>query len=159
MHVVRDSRGVAYSWTKTVTRPETATGETMPRFGVGSSATQWLAHNLEMGLVRHRGAPVVRLRYEDLVDDAEGTVRLAWSGLDLPGDGAVPMIDKRTVELRPTHSVAGNPMRFRHGVSTLRPDLDWRSGMSAADRLVVTTLTLPLLRRFGYVGRRAVRES
>jgi hypothetical protein len=153
LHIVRDSRGVAYSWTKTVSRPETATGEPMPRFGVGASATQWLAHNAEMGLARHRGAPLVRLRYEDLVDDAHLTVRTAWSDLALPGDGLLAMQDQHTVELRPTHSVAGNPMRFRHGTTRLQPDLAWRTELPRGQRRLVTAITLPLLRRYGYLGR------
>jgi len=151
MHIVRDSRGVAYSWTKTVTRPESATRESMPRFGVGLSAAQWAAHNLEVRLIAHRGAPVVRLRYEDLVDDANATVREAWSALGLPGEGGLPMSDPRTIELRPTHSVAGNPMRFRHGVTKLAPDLEWRSRMPTRERRLVTAMTFPLLRHYGYL--------
>jgi hypothetical protein len=150
IHIVRDSRGVAYSWTRTVRRPESLTGESMPRFNVGSSAVQWVAHNLQMGFAAHRGADLARLRYEDLVDDAGGAVRDVWQRLGLPGDGTLPMIDSRTIELRPTHSVAGNPMRFRHGATTLSPDVAWRSDMPAHQRRLVTAVTFPLLMRFGY---------
>lgn len=153
LHIVRDSRGVAYSWTKTVARPETATGEPMPRFGVRSSAVQWAAHNLEMELFRRRRVPMVRVRYEDLVDDAAAVLGDAWRALDLPGDGRLPMTGPRSIELRPTHSVAGNPMRFRLGVTELRPDLEWRRAMPASQRRVATAITLPLLRAYGYRDR------
>jgi hypothetical protein len=151
VHIVRDSRGVAYSWTRTVQRPESPTGESMPRFNVGASAAQWVAHNLQMGFAAHRGADLARLRYEDLVEDAAGAVHDVWQRLDLPGDGQLPMIDSRTIELKRTHSVAGNPMRFRDGATTLAPDLAWRSDMPARQRRLVTAVTLPLLLQFGYV--------
>jgi hypothetical protein len=153
MHIVRDSRGVAYSWTKVVSRPETETGEPMPVYGIGTSTGQWLSHNLSVSGLAHRGVPVTRLRYEDLVADAAGTVSTAWRSLDLPGDGVVPMEDRTTVELRPTHSVAGNPMRFTLGRTTLRPDEAWRTLMPASERRLVTAMTYPVLRRFGYSVR------
>lgn len=150
LHIVRDSRGVAYSWTKVVPRPETETGEDMPRFGVRKSTALWLSHNLSISALSYRGFPVTRIRYEDLVADASTTVRSAWQRLELPGPGVLPMIDRTTVELVPTHSVAGNPMRFSLGTTTLRPDVAWRSAMPAHERRVVTALTYPVLRAMGY---------
>jgi hypothetical protein len=149
LHIVRDSRGVAYSWTKVVARPEAA-GEAMPRYSIRRSATEWLSHNLEMGLLAHRGVPVVRIRYEDLVEDAASTVAEAWRELALPGPGRLPMTDRTTIELRDTHSVAGNPMRFALGTTTLRPDDAWRTAMAPRDRKAVTAMTYPVLRLFGY---------
>jgi len=152
LHIVRDSRGVAYSWTKLVSRPETESGEPMPQLPVSRSAALWLSHNLSIGLLRRRGVPVTRIRYEDLVEDAAGTVRTAWRALALPGSGELPMLDESRIQLTRTHSVAGNPMRFRTGVTTLRPDVAWRSAMTARDRRFVTTVTYPVLRMMGYTG-------
>ena len=150
LHIVRDSRGVAYSWTKVVARPETSTGEPMPQFGMGKSTALWLSHNVTMSALAHRGVPVTRIRYEDLVSDAAQTVRSAWGRLKLNGSGELPMIDTSTIELRPTHSVAGNPMRFSLGMTSLRPDVTWRTRMSARDRRLVTAMTYPVLRAMGY---------
>ena len=150
LHIVRDSRGVAYSWTKVVARPETETAEPMPRFGVRTSTAQWLSHNVSVSALAYRGVPVVRIRYEDLVADASKTVRVAWEGLDLPGDGVLPMVDRNSIELRPTHSVAGNPMRFSLGMTALRPDEAWRTKMKPRDRRMVTLMTYPVLRAMGY---------
>jgi hypothetical protein len=60
------------------------------------------------------------------------------------------MIDRTRIELQPTHSVAGNPMRFALGVTELRPDEAWRTAMRPRDRRVVTAATYPALRFFGY---------
>lgn len=153
VHVVRDARGVAYSWSKTVARPETATGEPMPRYSPGYATGQWLSHNLAIAAVPHLARPVTRVRYEDLVEDAAGAVRAVWTRLGLPGDGVLPMTTPRSIELVATHSVAGNPMRFRSGVTTLRPDEQWRTEMADRDRRIVTALSLPLLQRYGYLSR------
>ena len=55
VHVVRDARGVAYSWTKTVTRPETDGADEMTRYSPGRSALLWNAHNAAFGLLARRG--------------------------------------------------------------------------------------------------------
>lgn len=159
MHIVRDSRGVAYSWKKSVARPETEGGEPMPRLGIATSTEQWLSHNLSVSLLAWRGVPVTRLRYENLVADAANTVGSAWRALDLPGPGELPMIDRTTIDLSPTHSVAGNPMRFSLGRTVLQPDEAWRSKMPAGDRVLVTAMTLPVLRAMGYHARRDQRRS
>lgn len=149
LHIVRDSRGVAYSWQKTVERPEKA-GEEMPRLSPAVSTEWWLVHNGGMAGLSHRGVPVSRLRYEDLVTDPVTVVGRAWRELDLPGTGELPMLDATTIDLSGTHSVAGNPMRFRTGPTSLRPDNAWVDGLGRTSRAVVTALSWPLLRRYGY---------
>ena len=60
---------------------------------------------------------------------------------------------ERTIDLRPTHSISGNPDRLRTGPVEIRLDDEWRTGMSRADHRFVTALTWPLLLRYGYLGR------
>lgn len=150
-HVVRDSRGVAYSWSKTVTRPETADGEPMPRYAATHSAMHWTAHNAAVDTLARLGCRVTRLRYEDLVDDPPGTVRRMWQQLALPGDADLPMVAPGVVDLCLSHTVAGNPMRFKTGPTALHRDEEWRSRLDRRDRAVVTLLSYPLLRRYNYL--------
>lgn len=151
LHIVRDSRGVAYSWSKVVERPETSDGEPMPRFSPVRSTAFWLSGNLTVRGLVHRGVPVTRMRYEDLVADPTGSIESAWQALDLPGCPDIPMVDTHTVNLGPSHSVAGNPMRFRTGVTRLRADDAWRTEMPTRDRRVVTAMSYPVLKSFGYL--------
>lgn len=151
LHIVRDSRGVAYSWSKQVSRPETGDTELMPQLSARSSTQLWLSHNLSIGALSYRRVPVHRIRYEDLLDDVTGTVAEAWRALELPGSAELPMTDAQTIELHPTHSVAGNPMRFRTGPTTLRPDTAWQQRMSAADRRLTTALSFPALKLYHYL--------
>lgn len=153
LHIVRDSRGVAYSWSKVVERPETSDGEPMPRFSPVRSTAFWLSGNLTVRGLVHRGVPVTRLRYEDLVADPSGSIESVWRSLGLPGCPDIPMVDPHTIELGPSHSVAGNPMRFRTGLTRLSADDAWRTEMSPRDRRIVTAMSYPVLKSFGYLER------
>lgn len=159
LHIVRDARGVAYSWSKTVARPE-ADGEEMPRFSPTRSTALWMSGNLTVQALAWRGVPLTRMRYEDLVADPQRSVAAAWRGLGLPGEVRLPLVEdpvtgERSIELRGCHSVAGNPMRFRTGETRLRPDEAWRTEMPAGDRRLVTAMAWPLLLGLGYRGSRA----
>lgn len=149
-HIVRDSRGVAFSWAKTVARPESLTGEVMTKYSPSKSTAFWLSGNLLAESLRYRGVAMTRVRYEDLVDAPAATIAEIWAELALPGSAVLPMVGPNEVELHGTHSVAGNPMRFNRGVTVLRPDVQWKSQMTTRDRRVVTAMSFPVLRRFGY---------
>lgn len=158
LHIVRDSRGVAYSWSKSVTRPETEGREMMPRLSAASSTWLWSAHNLEIQALRYRRVPVLRLRYEDLVADPGPEVAAAWRALGLPGNAVLPLVGQTSIDLSGSHSVAGNPMRFYVGRTDLRPDTTWTEELSRRDRRTVTALTFPLLIWLGYLPARHRRE-
>jgi Sulfotransferase family len=155
IHVVRDSRGVAYSWTKKVTRPETETDEQMTRYSPSRSALLWNAHNASFSMLASRGVPVMRVRYEELLSDPKGTLRklIRFAGLS---DTAQELSFLRATEegfvadLGPSHSAAGNPMRFTIGTVPLRRDEAWRRSLPKGQRRLVGALTAPLLSAYGY---------
>ncbi len=150
VHLIRDSRAVAYSWRRVRRRPEIHwEGRDMPRYPVGRTAVAWSLTNLASGVARRVGLPYVRVRYEDLVDDPAGQlVRILTAlGIEPP---PVDFISDRSVFLRPAHTVSGNPMRFETGPVRIEQDQEWTRRMAVADRRLVTTLTMPLLRRYGY---------
>lgn len=161
LHVVRDSRGVAYSWTKEVLRPESAgSDDLMTRYSPSTSSLLWNGHNVALSLLRRLGTTGRLLRYEDFVADPRGTVAEIAEFADLPSHAdALRFFHGRSVALAPAHTVAGNPVRFRTGPMELRRDDDWREQLPAARRRLVSLLTLPLLARYGYVGRRARRSA
>jgi hypothetical protein len=154
VHLVRDSRGVAYSWAKRVERPEVTGAPTeMPRYGAGRAAAKWLSYNSLFHLLAASGVPTLPLRYEQLVADPRTALQsvLELAGLDATAEafGFVDPIGP-AVELAPSHSVAGNPMRFRSGRLGLVLDEEWRERMPAGSRSVVTAITAPLLTSYGY---------
>ncbi|WP_212827549.1 sulfotransferase domain-containing protein [Catellatospora sp. TT07R-123] len=150
LHVVRDARGVAYSWTKKVARPE-ADGDEMTRYAPARSALLWNAHNAAFGLLRRRGVAVRRLRYEDFLTDPLGSVRrvAAFAGLD-PSVMDLSFLDSGAVRLTGGHSAAGNPMRFTTGQVELRRDDAWRDSLLPRQRALVGAVCAPLLKAYGY---------
>jgi hypothetical protein len=156
VHLVRDSRGVAYSWTKEVRKPE-VTGDDafMPVYSPSSSGRQWVAYNLLFDALGVLDRTMI-LRYEALMaDPRQGLERI----LAHAGEPATPesfaFLGDGWVELGVDHTVAGNPMRFHQGRLDLRLDQAWTTKLPARDRKVVTSITWPLQLRYGYSKRNA----
>lgn len=151
LHVVRDARGVAYSWTKTVSRPETDGAQEMTRYSPAHSALLWNAHNAAFGLLRRCGVPVRRLRYEEFLADPRAALGkvAAFVGLDTAMMD-LSFLAEGSVELSRCHSAAGNPMRFRVGPIQLRRDDAWRRQLPQSQRALVGAVCAPLLRAYGY---------
>ncbi|NED51565.1 sulfotransferase family protein [Micromonospora sp. WMMD1219] len=168
LHLVRDSRAVAYSWGKQVRRPEVVDGEDfMPTFSPFEVSKLWTAQNAAFHLLASR-AKVLRLRYEDFTADPAGTVRRVRDFAGLPDDPAALRIlsgaDETGAAPEPAapfraHSVAGNPLRFSGGPLTVRRDEAWRDRLPRRSRAVVSLATLPLRVRYGYLGQRGSDES
>jgi len=152
VHLVRDSRAVAYSWTRTRVRPEVHWKvEYMQRRKPLRTALVWGANNLmfeDLG----RGHPrFLRLRYEDFVaspDESLATVAALARG-GRPTAGAAPGAGDSFV-----HTISGNPSRFNDGPLHIAIDDEWRRKLSSTDRRVVTATTAPLLVRYGYLDLR-----
>jgi len=158
LDVVRDPRAVAWSWSRRVDRPHAGSGsEQMWRIPAHRSAAQWSALQLEMeaiarfGRVRSARVRSARMRYEDFVADPVQTLGAATAALGVPLTAAdLPVVGGTTVRLDPSHGLSGNPSRFRSGSVVLRRDDQWVAQMPVRERAVVTALTLPLLRAYGY---------
>lgn len=150
-HVVRDARGVAYSWTKRVARPETDGAQEMTRYPPARAAMLWNAHNAAFGLLGSCGVPVRRLRYEEFVADPRSALRqlASFAGLDV-STADLSFVDAAAATLGPGHSAAGNPMRFVTGAVPLRRDETWRTALPPRQRRLVGALTAPLLTAYGY---------
>lgn len=151
VHLVRDSRGTAFSWNKVVERPDvTDRIAHMRRYHPVRIALRWSTRNWLMEMLARRG-PHLFLRYEQLVATPRESLADIADLLGISTDGTeLCFISDGEVHLRPGHSVQGNPMRMRQGPVPLKLDEEWRSAMPAGQRRAVTALTLPLLRHYGY---------
>jgi hypothetical protein len=122
----------------------------MRRYPPVEAALRWNGNHLLFSGAA-RGKPAARLlSYEDLAAQPRDTVaRLAReAGVLEPDLGC--FVDQHHVQLRPTCSAWGNPSRFVNGLTEVRPDAEWQVRMPRSDRAVVTALTWPLLRKYGY---------
>lgn len=161
LHLVRDSRAVAHSWTKRIIRPDIVGREAyMHTFSPGKAAADWVARNTLTEAARGRAYDYLRLRYEDLVAAPRATLQRVSAFMGLP-DADLSFIgpDDSVYLARETHTVGGNPMKFKPGGLQLRLDDAWRQALPPADRRLVTTLTWPLLRRYGYQQSESVTAS
>lgn len=162
VHAVRDSRGVAYSWTKRVRRPEARAGESeyMATFSPVRLAVLWSGHNVLVQAMRLVGTPVHLATYERFIDDPGRfvTALMARCGIPLPA-GVSGVAGSTWVQLGVSHQVAGNPMRYQVGRIPVRADEAWREALPARQRRLVTLLTAPVALLLGYrpAGRRAAR--
>ncbi len=155
IHLVRDSRAVAYSWTTWVHRPEAASESYMTRYSPARAAWEWNLQNGALQLFARGRTPLLRVRYEDLVRDVKPALRLISRLADLDADeSALEFVggcdQEQWAELGRAHTAAGNPMRFSSGKIAIAPDDRWQDAMPTSQRRAVTALTLPLLRHYGY---------
>jgi hypothetical protein len=150
VHIVRDPRANAFSWRRVKVTGDRDDDATMERLELWRSSAMWVVWNylVEFWWPVRKGR-AVRIRYEDFVDRPKEAVERIARLLDLDVS-RTPFVDERSVSMRVTHTVAGNPNRHDRGLVTLRPDEEWRSAMPKLHRLVVSMFTLPGLRHFGY---------
>lgn len=156
LHLVRDSRGVAHSWSKAgIRKPQSTDGDTMGTYPPRRLAVLWAALQLECSLLGVLAPYAARVRYEDLVARPRPTLEAALVDLGLPAPAsALAHVGERSVDLAPSHGVAGSRSRFTAGRIELELDDAWRSALRPGARRVVTAVTLPQLVRYGYVDLR-----
>lgn len=148
LHLVRDPRAVAFSWQR---QKEWLPGETaMPRFGPIHSSLSWTARNALAGYVAGRQAGHgIRIRYEDFTGRPGEILERIFAFLgESPVHG--PLRGERRVHLIENHTAMGNASRFQTGEVELRSDVEWAEAQSPGTRRLVTALTYPMLRRYGY---------
>ncbi len=148
-HIVRDPRATAYSWR----RKKEGLRQDHPL----ENALVWNSRNVVSELLRTQWSQrYIRVLYEDFVRRPTDTVATIMRHV---GEDAVDLsfIAEQEISLGVNHSVYGNPNRFEGGRIRLRLDDEWRTGISTADHLLTTALTLPLLVHYRYplgTGRR-----
>ena len=154
LHVVRDSPAVAYSWTKQIARPEAGPGEYMATWSPAQTAAHWTSENALIDRLARGGTPTQLIRYEDFAADPRGALSDLMDFLGYHHtEQALGFIEGSTMHLDPSHTVAGNPMRFSSGPVDVVPDQAWRAAFPTNQQRLVCGLTMPLRHRYGYPVR------
>ena len=150
-HVVRDPRGVAYSFSKTVSVDRgVGVPKEMPRTVPRKVARRWVTVNLSIAGLSRLGVPLERLRYEDLVAQPQRELSrvLDLEKRALPADWN--FVENGAVNIPRTHAVAAGRVSRESGSMPLRRDDAWRGAMPDRDRKLVSALTAPLRLWYGY---------
>ena len=158
LHVVRDPRGVAHAWGKDVAGHGMGASDHLERrCSPARAAMLWNAQNAAFDLLRRRGVPVHRVRYEELFENPRDVIAdiAAWARLPFTAS-QLRFIGDSHADLGPSHCVAGDPMRFAVGNVALQAE-SWDE-LSPTRRHLVSTMAAPLLRRYGY-GRQRTRTQ
>jgi hypothetical protein len=149
IHLVRDPRGVAYSWKRRTHGAQS--GDRPPQRGIASTTAWWDIWNAvaDLSLRRRLGNRYIRLRYEDLMRDPRTQFAALAETLGA-NPASLPFSDATTVSVLAQHTVAGNPARAGTGSVVLTLDEEWVDRMPPLDRALSSVIAFPFLRRFGY---------
>ena len=123
----------------------------MPINSALNSAVHWGAWNLGAHAVRFKNDSrrSALIKYEDFAARPEQAV----TGItNLLGEktGGSPFVGERKVALSTNHTISGNPDRLLSGTVEVKEDSRWRTLMPKNDRLITTSLMLPLLLHYRY---------
>ncbi|MFZ4828185.1 MAG: sulfotransferase [Phototrophicaceae bacterium] len=158
IHLVRDSRAVAWSWMQKKIRPEVVGSVAyMPQQSLARSAMNWNIQNFALGQLRQDDPRYLCVRYEDFTANPIETVSKITR---LYGDPTANINFLRLPSFRTegNHTLSGNPMRFQETV-TIKPDDRWVTDMPPQQKRWVTSLTFPLLFEYGYLGGEHGKED
>lgn len=146
IHIVRDPRGVAFSW------HHVTWADMPPAPSVETLALRWVRQNLIIQfLLRRLGNGYVRVRYEGLAQRPADIARMIAEAISAPVRHGSPPAAAALVEGE-HHWVAGNPgVRRRLGEGlVLNLDEQWRAGMPRKERWLVTATCSVLMAAYGY---------
>ena len=159
VHLVRDVRGFAWSAKKSFRSDEQAgVAHDIRGLPVWRSALAWTFVNSMADLVRrrHETSRSLLVRYEDFVSEPTPVVlQLAGFIAIPPGPWVELLHSDRPIE--PGHIVAGNRLRMQRHIR-LRPDVEWQSKLSFAEKMVIWLLAGWKARSYGYHYRPAASE-
>jgi hypothetical protein len=145
VHLVRDPRAVSWSAVKKSGRR--GTRPLMPLRSASAALGWWIANLACERFGRLYPDRYLRLRYEDLACSPAGAMRDLFAKLvpqsEWPAEG-IGANDNR-------HQLYGNRMRSASlSLAEVKEDTGWRRDMPDVYRSLVSALTAPLRRRYGY---------
>jgi len=147
IHLVRDARGCAYSWNKSIYREDVEPGkkDQFVKYDPIFSTIRWCIYNTFFEIYRLGKDMYFRIKYESFSQDPISVLRFISKKIAHEN-----IKDIHSIEIGVNHTVWGNPSRLKRGRVQIRLDDEWRRAMPWKDRMVVTALAWPWLLRYGY---------
>lgn len=149
VHLIRDPRATAYSWQKRIKQG-------LGTYSIRDNSLGWMLRNLAAeGLRKPLAGRYLQVRYEDFAMRPRQTVQQILDFMDESESLAVasPFCSDHEVTLGIGHTVFGNANRTQTGAIAIRLDEQWKRDFSWQAQAQVTSLTFPLLLKYGYWGR------
>ena len=159
LHLIRDSRAVAYSWRREKIRPEIYWEQKfMGQRKIITSATRWNSLHKLAEKLQHTSKQYALLRYEDLVSNPKKSLLGLFTDLGIE-QPSLDFIDDFHANLKTSHTVSGNPVRFTNKEIKIKSDIEWRHAMANRHKWLVTLITWPLLLKYGYFKEAGPRDK
>jgi hypothetical protein len=150
LHLLRDSRGVVFSWQKRKKRPEIHWKlEYMPRYSWLKTSLAWNFFTYAINRLESAG-PFQMIRYEDFISKPSETLTQVLGPYGRHRE-YYDFLNERWITFGPRHAVSGNPSRFQSRSVPLKADQAWRAKMPMWKIIAVSSLTWPYLKKYGYV--------
>jgi hypothetical protein len=147
IHLVRDPRGVAFSWQKHI-RSDSEPRD-MPRSPAAKTAARWMSSNLLVQFsLRRLSDTYFRVRYEDLVTYPDDIVcQISYTTASPTG-----WVNQRFQPTDEFHLVGSNPGVRRHltGDLKLRLDKEWQVLLPRSQQRLVTAVCGGLMAAYDY---------
>ena len=151
VHLVRHPSGVVQSWSRAVERPQAGAGtgdRLIPAHSALEVAVRWDVFNRLLHRLARRSVPTVLVRYEDYVEDLDGTLRACFGLFGLP-------YATTPAGMGTGHGIAGNPSRFAEGDQAITRDDRWITELGSATHCMVSAITWRTRSAYGYRYRRS----
>ncbi len=151
IHLVRHPSGVVQSWSRSVKRPQADQGSGDRLMAAQSPvevAFRWDVFNRLYHRLGRRSVPTVLVRYEDYVNDLEGTLRACFGLFGLPYLSTPDAMANG-------HGIAGNPSRFARGDEKITQDDRWVTELGGRTHRIVSALTWRTRSAYGYSSSRS----
>ena len=159
LHLIRDSRAVAYSWRREKIRPEIYwERKLMGQRKIISSAIRWNFQHKLAEKLQHSSKGYALLRYEDLVSNPKKSLLELFIDLGIE-QPSLDFIDGFHANIKTSHTVSGNPVRFTNKEIKIKPDTEWQHAMANRHKWLVTLITWPLLLKYGYFKDQKLRDK
>jgi hypothetical protein len=153
VHLVRDSRATAFSWTRWQRKTDRVDNVIYQRrFHPAETAVRWMVFHSLIHLMSAVEPRELLVRYESIVRQPREEISRILRHIGEPTEHDLDFIGEGEVVLQEDHTVAGSLMRLTQGPLPVRLDDEWTTKLSAMHRRAVTVLTWPLLRRYGYTA-------
>jgi hypothetical protein len=141
LHIIRDSKAVAYSWNSRKPSP----GNTLGTIHPAKSPLLWDIWNQSTEIIgrRYKGK-FLRVRFEDFILRPRPILEniLSMMGEEIP---ALSFLSDGAVRLNCTHTINGNSSRFITGEVELNPEERWKCDLNLFSRIRVDGITRPQL--------------
>ena len=147
VHIIRNPQGICYSLER---RKQSGELECQWYNPVHASLS-WMAKNYSVEMLLNRDKTrYLRIRYEDFMNNPTDTVKLILN-LIQEADSQLPFKDSSTVKMGLDHLFTGSPSsRATVGSVKLKLDEKWKTRLKLLDKTTISSLTLPLSKRYGY---------